>query len=82
MMSDEQLSTIGVCTIGDRLRLKAFCSPVASASKSRGLSKASEIQEKVEKVKEILNRNKRGKKGVLIRMVQLVVRQKCAKRRR
>ena len=63
MMSDEQLSFMGVCTIGDRLRMKAVCSPVASASKSRGLSKSSEIQERVEKVKEILNRNKRGKRG-------------------
>ena len=63
MMSDEQLSSMGVCTIGDRLRLKAFCSPVPSASKSRDLSKSSEIQEKVVKVKKIRNRNKRGKRG-------------------
>ena len=62
-MSDEQLSSMGVCTIGERLRLRAFCSPGASTSKSLGLSKTSDRQEKVEKVQEILNRNKRGKRS-------------------
>ena len=50
-MSDEQLSSMGVCTIGERLRLRAFCSPGASTSKSSGLSKTSDRQEKVEKAR-------------------------------
>ena len=68
-MSDEQLPSMGVCTIGVRLRLKAFCSPVASASKSRGLSKTAEIQEKVEKVKRFSIETSVEREGVLIRIV-------------
>ena len=67
-MSDEQLSSMGVCTIGDRLRLN-YCSPVASASKSRGLSKTAEIQENVEKVKRFSIETSVERGGVLIRIV-------------
>ena len=63
MMSDEQLSSLGVETIGDRLRLKAFCSSLPSSStKAAGLSPDLE-QEKIDKVKSILNENKRGKRA-------------------
>ena len=64
MMSDEQLSCLGVETIGDRLRLKAFCSPLPSSStKAAGLSPDLDRQEKIDKVKSILNENKRGKRA-------------------
>lgn len=65
MMTDDQLSSMGVCTIGERLRLKAFCSPEAttSASQPKTRWKSSEREEKIEKIKEILNSNKRAKRG-------------------
>ena len=64
MMSDEQLSSLGVETIGDRLRLKAFCSPLPSSStKAASLSPDLERQEKIDKVKNILNENKCGKRA-------------------
>ena len=51
-------------TIGDRLRLKAFCSPLPSSSpKAVGLSPDLERQEKIDKVKNILNENKCGKRA-------------------
>ena len=64
MMSDEQLSSLGEETIGDRLRLKAFCSPLPSSStKAASLSPDLERQEKIDKVKNILNENKCGKRA-------------------
>ena len=64
MMSDKQLSCMGMATIGDRLRLKAFCSLLPSSStKAAGLSPDLERQEKIDKVKSILNENKRGKRA-------------------
>lgn len=63
-MSDEQLSSLGVETIGDRLRLKAFCSPLPSSStKAASLSHDLERQEKIDKVKNILNENECGKRA-------------------
>ena len=63
-MSDEQLSSLGEETIGDRLRLKAFCSPLPSSStKAASLSPDLERQEKIDKVKNILNENKCSKRA-------------------
>ena len=62
-MTDEQLSSLGVNTIEDRLRLKAFCSPPAStSSKTPGISN-SERQLKIDKVNNILNQNKRSRRA-------------------
>ena len=61
MMTDEQLSSLGVSTIGDRLRLKSFCSPLASTSSKKPGPYNSERQGKIDKVKEIIHQNKRSK---------------------
>ena len=59
MMSDEQLSCLGVETIGE-----TFCSPLPSSStKAAGRSPDLERQEKIDKVKSILNENKRSKRA-------------------
>ncbi|XP_020620757.1 uncharacterized protein LOC110058449 [Orbicella faveolata] len=60
-MSDEQLASLGVNTIGDRLRLKAFCS--SGASTSRGPDSSADKQAKIDRVKALLQENKRGKKA-------------------
>lgn len=61
LMSDEQLASLGVNTIGDRLRLKAFCS--SGASTSRGPDSSADKQAKIDRVKALLQENKRGKKA-------------------
>ena len=63
VMTDEQLSSLGINTIGDRLRLKAFCSPPAStSSKTPGVSN-SERQLKIDKVNNILNQSKQSRRA-------------------
>ena len=59
LMSDEQLASMGVNTIGDRLRLKAFCS--SRAATSRGHDSSADKQAKIDRVKALLQQNKRGK---------------------
>ena len=70
LMTDEQLSSLGISTIGDCLRLKVFCSGPASTSttniqnppsRKTGITE-SERQAKIERVKEILNQKKRVKR--------------------
>ena len=61
LMSDEQLASMGVSTIGDRLRLKAFCSP--GASTSRGPDSSADKQAKIDRVKALLQQSKRDKKS-------------------
>ena len=64
MLSNKQLSSLGVETISDRPRLKVFCSPLPSSStKAAGLSPDLEWKEKLEKVKNILNENKCDKRA-------------------
>jgi len=60
-MSDEQLASMCVNTIGDRLRLKAFCS--SGASTSRGPDSSADKQAKIDRVKALLQQNKQGKKS-------------------
>ena len=61
LMSDEQLASMGVSTIGDRLRLKAFCS--SGASTSRGPDSSADKQAKIDRVKALLQQSKRDKKS-------------------